>query len=140
MPYKEKIAWLSLIAMAVTFGPYFTAAALSPPGDALPNFRQLGLYAAATIVQIIILGAGHLYLRLKSPEDARAPADERDRTITQRSTTSAYNLLIAGMILVGCIMPFLSTGWAIVNAAIFMIVVAEVVRHSLVVVSYRRQA
>lgn len=140
MPYKEKIAWLYLIAMAVTFGPYFTLAALSPPGDALPNFRQLGLYAFASIVQLLILGAGHLYFRFKSPEDARAPSDERDRAIAQRSTTFAYNLLLGGMILVGGIMPFLSSGWAIVNAAIFMMAAAEFVRHSLAVVSYRRQA
>ncbi len=140
MPYKEKVAWLSLIAMALTFGPYFTLAALSPPGDALPNFRQLGLYAVAAIVQLLILGAGHLYLRFKSPEDARAPSDERDRAITQRSTTFAYYVLMAGMILVGGIMPFLFSGWAIVNAAIFMMAAAEVVNHSLVVVSYRRQA
>jgi hypothetical protein len=49
-------------------------------------------------------------------------------------------VLIAGMILVGCIMPFSSTGWTIVNAAILWIVAAEVVHYSIVVASYRLQA
>jgi len=57
----------------------------------------------------------------------------------RRSMSSAYYVLIAGMICVGCFMPFNSKGWAIVNAALFMIVAAEVVRLSVVAVSYRRQ-
>jgi hypothetical protein len=57
-----------------------------------------------------------------------------------RSIRSAYYLLIVGMILVGCVMPFHSSGWAIINAALFMIVAAELVHYSVVVFSYRRQA
>jgi hypothetical protein len=44
------------------------------------------------------------------------------------------------MILVGCIMPFSSSGWRIVDAAVFMIVAAEIVRHGVIVVSYRVQS
>ncbi len=139
MPYREKTAWLSLIAMAVTFGPYFTVTANSIP-QALPNLRQLGLFAIAAMVQMLILGIGHLYLGRRSPQDARTPPDERDRTIMRRSISSAYYVLIAGMILVGCVMPFRSSGWTIINAALFMIVAAEVVHYSVVVFSYRRQA
>lgn len=139
MPYREKTAWLSLIAMTVTFGPYFTFVAMRSIPATLPNLRQLGLFAVAAIVQMLILGAGHLYLRLGSPQDARTPADERDRAIMRRSISSAYYVLIAGMILVGCVMPFNSNGWSIINAALFMIVAAEVVHYGVVVVSYRRQ-
>ena len=140
MPYREKIAWLFLIAMSVTFGPYFSMVALAPPGDELPNLRQLGLYAVASILQLIILGIGYLYLRRSSPEDARVPLDERDRAIQNRSVTIAYYILIFGMILVGGIMPFTVKGWAIVNPALFTIALAEFVRHCVVVVCYRKQA
>lgn len=57
----------------------------------------------------------------------------------RRSISTAYYVLIAGMILVGCVMPFNSGGWTIVNAALLMIVLAEVVHYGVVVVSYRRQ-
>lgn len=140
MPYREKIAWLTLIAIVVTFGPYFVYVRLSPPGEALPNLRQLGLYAVAAIAQMLILGVGHLLVRRGAPEDARMPLDERDRAIMNRSMKTAYYVLISGMILVGCVMPFVSTGWSLVNAALFMIAVAEVVRHSIIVFSYRRHA
>lgn len=141
MPYREKIAWLSLIAMALTFGPYFAVVAAGTfHAAAMPNLPQLALYGAAAIVQMLVLGAGHLYLRRGSPEEARMPLDERDRAIEHRSKTLAYYVLIAGMIMVGVVMPFRSAGWTIINAALAMIVAAEVVHYGVVVASYRRQA
>ena len=58
----------------------------------------------------------------------------------RRSISSAYYVLIAGMILVGGVMPFNSSGWSIVNAAILMVVMAEVVHYGVLVLCYRRQA
>jgi hypothetical protein len=111
MPYREKTAWLSLIAMAVTFGPYFTMIATRfLPSEPMPDLRQLGFFAVTAIVQMVILGVGHLYLRSKSAQEARMPLDERDQAIVRRSVSWAYYVLIAGMILVGCVMPFNSNG------------------------------
>lgn len=139
MPYREKIAWLSLMAMAFTFGPYFAIIGLGGvESGPLPNLRLLGLLAATVAAQALILGVGHLYLRIRSREDARTPADERDRAIMRRSIGSAYYVLIAGMILVGCVMPFNSGGWTIINAALLAIVTAEIVHYGLIVLSYRR--
>jgi hypothetical protein len=141
LAYREKIGWLSLLAMAVTFGPYFIAVAMHAiPDAALPNLRQLIVFGITAVTQAIIIGVGHLYFRRSSPEDARMPPDERDKAIMQRSISSAYYVLIAGMIMVGVMMPFNSSGWKIVNAALFMIVAAEVVHYGVVVASYRRQA
>jgi hypothetical protein len=141
MPYREKTAWLSLFAMLVTFGPYFTLVATRYfPSAPLPNLRQLAWYAVTALVQLLILGVGHLYLRRASAQDARMPLDERDQAIQRRSVSTAYYVLIVGMILVGCVMPFNSSGWSIVNAALFMIIAAEVVHYGVVVFSYRRQA
>ena len=141
MPYREKTAWLSLLAMVVTFGPYFALVATRAlPSEPSPNLRQLGLFAVTAIVEMLILGVGHLYLRHRSTQEARMPLDERDQVIMRRSLSSAYYVLIAGMILVGCVMPFNSSGWSIINAALFMIIAAEVVHYGVVVFSYRRQA
>jgi hypothetical protein len=141
MPYREKTAWLSLLAMAITFGPYFTMTAMHfLPSEPMPSLRQLGLFAVTAIVEMLILGIGHLYLRRRSTQEARMPLDERDQAIMRRSVSSAYYVLIVGMILVGCVMPFNSNGWSIINATLFMIVAAEVVHYGVVVFSYRRQA
>lgn len=140
MSYREKIAWLSLLAAVVAFGPYFAIVAAGTfEGNTLPNLPQMGLFAAAAAVQVAILGMGHLWLRRASPEDARQPLDERDLAIRHGALRWAYYLLMAGMILVGIVMPFEKSGWEIVNAAIFMIVLAEIVSYGAMAVSYRRQ-
>ncbi|GLY19563.1 hypothetical protein Kisp01_65770 [Kineosporia sp. NBRC 101677] len=140
MPYREKIAWLSLIAMAVTFGPYFAFAAAPGGGDRLPGLHLLVPFGTAAIAQAVLLGLGHWFLRRRSPLDARMPLDERDRAIDRRSVTLGYYALIAGMILVGVVMPFNAEGWSIVNAALFAIIIAEVVHYASVVTSYRLQS
>ena len=141
MSYREKIAWLSLIAMVVAYGPYFKFAAKDPaPWEPFPQLHPLGLFALVSLVRMLILGAGYLYLRLDTPREERPPLDERDRAIEHRSVNAAYYVLMAGMILVGCFMPFSASGWTIVNAAIFWIVTAEVLHYGVVVASYRIQA
>ena len=67
MPYREKIAWLYLAAMAVTYGPYFLITALHPPGDALPNLHQFWRFA-------VTAGAAFIFMLLKlaSPESVVA--------------------------------------------------------------------
>ena len=139
MPYREKVAWLSFIAMAIVFIPYFTLIKLSPSTNNLPNLTQLGFYAATCGVWVLILGIGHAILRGKAPEDAKQGLDERDQAIQYRSGKNAYAVLLTGMILVGCVMPFSATGWEIVNTAIFMIVFAEVVGYLTIIFYYRKQ-
>jgi hypothetical protein len=114
--------------------------ATNPPRPDLPNFHQLGLFAAVVIAQVFILVVGHIYLAIRGQQEVRIPPDERDRAIASRSISAAYYLLIAGMIVVGCVMPFTSGGWQIINAGLFMIVLAELVHYGTIVVSYRRQA
>jgi hypothetical protein len=141
MPYKEKIAWLSLFAMGVTFIPYFVLVASGVlPQRAMPDLRQLALFGAVAVAQACILGMGHLLLRRGAPAEARMPADERDQAIQGRAVIAAYYVLIAGMIVVGCVMPFTASGWRIVNAALFMIIAAELVHYGVIAASYRRMA
>jgi hypothetical protein len=106
----------------------------------LPGLHQLALFAAAVTLQVVILGAGHAYLRLASRDDAVLPADERDRDIERRAITWAYYVLVSGVILVGFIMPFYARGWAIVNAALVVILAAEVVHYAGIGLGYRKQA
>ncbi len=141
MPYREKTAWLMLISIVLTFGPYFAIVLAGYiPEEAMPNLRQLALYGVVAVARMLIVGVGYLYLRRAFPQEARMPADERERAIGYRAKSLAYYVLIAGMIMVGGVMPFTSSGWTIVNAAFFMIVLAESVEYGVSILSYRRQA
>jgi len=141
MSYREKIAWLMLLSIVLTFGPYFTIVLLGYiPEAAMPNLRQLGLYGIAAVARMLILAIGYLYLRRAFPQEARMPPDERELAIGHRALSLAYYVLLFGMIVVGGIMPFTSSGWTIVNTAFFMMVASEIVNHVMALHSYRRQA
>lgn len=139
MPYREKVAWLSLLSILVVFIPYFTWSAMHPPGPEIPNFKQMALYAVTSLSWAAILGIGHLILRRKSQGEAKLPMDERDIAIDRKARGYAYGVLIAGMIVVGGFMPFTNAGWEIANSAFFMIVLAEAVCAASIIRAYRRQ-
>jgi hypothetical protein len=141
MSYRERVAWLSLLTMFLTFGPYFILVSIEFfPEAKLPDLFQLFCYGVTAISQACLLGVGHLWLRRRFLQEANAPLDELDLQIKQRAMSIAYYVLMAGMIMVGVVMPFSEQGWKIVNSALFMIIVAEVVQQSLIVLGYRRVA
>jgi hypothetical protein len=139
MPYREKVAWLSLLSILVVFIPYFTWTAMHPPGPEIPNLKQMALYALASLSWAAILGIGHLVLRSQSHGEAKLPMDERDIAIDHKARGYAYGVLITGMIVVGGFMPFTNAGWEIANTAFFTIVLAEAVCAACIIRAYRRQ-
>jgi hypothetical protein len=139
MPFREKSAWIALLAMAACYGAYFFAVARWPQGTGAPaSVRFLGFFAVATIAQAATMVVAHIAIAVTSLADAKAPPDERDRAIAGRSRGAAYYVLMTGMVLVGCVMPFSSGGWRIINAALLALVAAEMVRYGTIVLSYRR--
>lgn len=135
--FREKIAWLSLVSMIVAYSVYFVLATTAMQrGATTPHL--LGYLAAVLVVQALVTAAGSVAVALTSGAEAQAPADERDRAIARRGAAVAYFVLMIGMIIVGCVMPFSDRGWTIINAALFALVTAEVVRYGTIVLSYRR--
>jgi hypothetical protein len=138
MAYREKIAWLAIAGMAIAYGGFFTAIVLIERTSGVSLLLFIGLFAAASVVRMLIEGIGRFVIAARSGADARAPADERDRAIARRGAAIAYFVLMAGMILVGMVMPFSAGGMRIVSAALLSLVAAELVRYFIMVFSYRR--
>lgn len=138
MAYREKIAWLSLVAMVVAYTLYFSIAGPMMHGGGQSSVSFVVLLAAILTTQAIVAVVGSLIIAIRSGREARAPADERDRAIARRGAAVAYFVLMVGMIIVGCVMPAREEGWHLINAALFMLAVAETVRYGLIVTSYRR--
>jgi cytochrome b561 len=137
MSYREKFAWLTLVAIVVSFGAYF-AVAYSGSIEGLPNFRLLIVYAGAMLLQLVILGVGRLIIGASSGDEARARPDERDRAIAHRAGHRAYYVMMTGLVFTGVYLPFTEAGWHIVHAALLTYVVSEIVRGAVVVRAYRR--
>ncbi len=138
---RERSAWVFLTALVVCMGSYFVAVVVMQNSHTQPSFfARIGILAVATSTMAVVVAIDRLLAWLGSRGREPEAVDERDRLIEYRSATIAYYVLIAGMILVGCIMPLDPTksGWDIVNAALFYLVLAEIVHHGLVVLGYRR--
>jgi hypothetical protein len=130
---REQFAWVWLMTMIVTYPVYFAAVAVV--GETT-FATQIALFAATTVVQVVVIGAASaaIALRRRTGPDR----DERDRAIAHRASSVAYGILIVGMILVGCLMPFSHSGWSLFHAAVLTIAAAEIVRHGMIVAMYRR--
>ncbi|HMQ19753.1 MAG TPA: hypothetical protein PKC77_11425 [Sphingopyxis sp.] len=137
MPYREKIAWLTLGSMIVAYSLYFGLILAGHPAGR-EMFPMLWLFGSIAATQALVVIAGHIVLATTTPRAERRRRDERDRAIGRRGAAAAYYVMMAGMILVGVVMPFTDTGVKIANAALFAIVLAETVSLTVVLLSYRR--
>lgn len=130
---RERFAWIWLIALVLVFAAYFTGIGAAYPAWLASSFlHKIGWLALALGSLGVIAFSAWLFTR--DPKSV----DERDRQIEMRASRIAYYVLMAGMIVVGCVMPFSHTGWDIVHAALRAIVIAEIVNAGLVVWWYRR--
>lgn len=137
MAYREKVAWLIFVSMVAAYALYFgLIIAGHPAGQEM--FAMLWLFGSIAATQALVVIAGYLYLMMKTPKAERQSADERDHAIRRRGAAAAYYIMMAGMILVGVIMPFTDTGVKVANTALFAIVLAETVNSIVVLISYRR--
>src|SRR5690242_18022110 len=139
MAYREKMAWLELVGMMIAYGAYFIAVAIADPAPGRDTtLTYVALFGASSVVRLLILRTGWLILRARLGAEARARPDERDRAIARRGGTIAYYVLLSLMLWVGVIKPLLASGWEVANSALAAIIIAEIVRQAVAVVSYRR--
>lgn len=136
---KERFAWVWMTALVIVFGLYFAWIQARHYVQPDPTFlARIGALAIALSTLAVIAGATHLYLRMRRGEGGEIQEDERDRAIELRATTIAYYVLMAGICYVGCYLPFESSGWDIVHAALQSIAVAEIVKCVITLRGYRK--
>ena len=137
MNFREKTAWLNVLAMAAAYTVYFGLLLSGHPAGR-EMFPMLWLFGAIAIAHAIIVIIGTMILSMQAPKSERARADERDRAIRRRGATAAYYVLLVGMMVVGVYLPFVESGVPVANAGLFAIVAAELVNSVVVLLSYRR--
>lgn len=137
MNFREKSAWLNVIAMLAAYSIYFGLILSGHPAgrEVFPMLWLFGSIAVAHAVTVIV---GTIILSARAPKSERVRADERDRAIRRRGATMAYYVLLVGMMAVGVYLPFVESGVLLANTGLFAIVVAELVNSFVVLMSYRR--
>lgn len=133
MAWREKTAWITLVAILIAYGVYFTVVSRSSSSAV----SMMELFGVVTVIQVIAVIAVTAVLAAVSGEEAREKPDERDRAVARRGASVAYFVLVVGVISVGAITSGRDPG-RLANAGLFALVVAETVRQVIVVFSYRR--
>jgi len=127
MSFREKSAWIALIAYGVVFGGYFYTL-WQGWGDRYAQGLSIGLMAGAVVMLVIIAAALTIVAALFNPKAANAPADERERTIDLKAERMAsYTLSIAVVCLIGALLA----GWngiLVANLLLASLVISELVK------------
>jgi uncharacterized membrane protein len=135
MSPSEKRAWLALWSQCPPYFAYFLIQVAMPHW--LTTFlERIACLAVIAGVHAIAYLTGLLVMKRQERGEPLL-LDERDRAIDGRATRTAYFVMLAGLIVVGVVMPFTDSGWKLANTALFAIVLAETVRYVLIVVGYR---
>lgn len=138
MAYREKLAWLTLGMMVTAYAIYFSWLAFAMRDGEPTLLGMLLPFGIIAGTQGIIVGIASAVLGIRARRAGEGTKDERDRAIARRGASAGYYALMAGMILVGVVMPFSEPAWKIVNTALLAIVVAEAISLVLIILSYRR--
>ncbi len=139
MSFREKKAWVTMIALIVVFFPFYVVM-VQNYHQPDPNFMYLAHLAVLALTTFVVLEVVLvLVARWKSPEDAGIPKDERDQLFAFRASRTAYVALIGMMIAVTFPMIHVEGGnWGYGMLYLACIIFAEIFRAAMLIVQYRR--
>jgi hypothetical protein len=140
MSFREKTAWITLFAIVIVSLMYW----FHIPSLFAPHSPRLVLHAmgASLVAYILIEAVSYMVLRLRNPQDARTPKDERERLIDLKSLRIAYYVFVCGS-LIGIFMALHLVGAGAVGLGMTVFgafVLAQLGKHIARIVYYRRGA
>lgn len=89
MSFREKIHWVTLVTMILAFGWYFLLYPWRIVGSPAGVMATAGMLVPVTIAIIVAMTIATAFLAIRSPREAEAREDERDRDFHLRGTHSA---------------------------------------------------
>jgi len=127
MSFREKSAWIALIAYGGVFGAYFYNL-WSAWDDRYSQGLSIGLMAGAVVMLVIIAAALTILAALMNPKEANAAADERETLIDLKAERIASYTLSVGVV---CLIGALLIGWngiLVANLLLASMVISELVK------------
>ena len=136
MPFKEKIAWISVVTTMLVWSGYFGFMLMT--GGKLHGAVYFAGFIGAVIVQTVLMIVAATVTAVMALGDASAGSDERDKDIARRAYALAYPVLIG---LVICVAGSVHLGFDKIDMAYAImgaIVIAEIVHYAAQIAGYRR--
>jgi hypothetical protein len=137
MSFREKVAWICFLAMAVVYAGYFWAVL---PGLASgQNVHFAGLLISAIVILAVLQIIPIVFVSAVSPKDAGQPEDEREKLIELKGSRSGYVVLTLGALVCCVAGMFFGTEPALLaNYVLLAVVMAELSKLLTQIVHYRR--
>jgi predicted RND superfamily exporter protein len=139
MSFREKSAWISLIAHGVVFGGYFLLLSQSWD-DRLGQPLSIGLLVGAVVMLVIIAATLTIIAAVLNPREANAAADEREQLIDLKAERIASYTLSTGVVMLIGALLLGWNGFLVANLLLASMVIAELVKAAAQIFAYRRGA
>ncbi len=136
MSFREKSAWISVLSMLGIYGVYFWSVFAHRQQADGWHFKLLEAIIALVVMQVVLT----VVVAIFSPQEAKAPRDEREKLIELRSMRVAYAGLATSVALACFFGAFDPPILFNTNALLFILVTAEVLRSACQIIQYRRAA
>jgi len=138
MAFREKLAWISVVTMALVYGWYFWTVfplASAGVGSGLHYAKMLqGTIIAVVLLQVILT----IPVAIFSPREAQEPQDEREKLIALKGTRGAYFVLVTGTLLISISGIYFGTNSLMLgHDALFAVIAANLVKDVTQIVHYR---
>ncbi len=137
MSFREKTAWIALVAHGAVYGVYFLIVARSWNEGVAEGRVPVGLLFATVLALVVISVVLVAIAAIAAPKEANAPVDERERMIELRAIRIAWYVLVTGVM--GAMLALL-IGWnafQVINVLLAAIVVAELASALSQIVQFR---
>ncbi len=137
MSFREKSAWTTFVLL-LGFGIYFGEVLNHWLNPGEPHTNHLQLFILLVVAIVILEIVTHTVLGIRSPQEAKAPLDERERLIALRSIRPAFFVLLVGSFLSIGTMHLGANTWMLAHCVLLAIWIAELTRFGTQIYYYRR--
>ncbi|WP_411360862.1 hypothetical protein [Pseudidiomarina sp. YC-516-91] len=137
MAFKEKSAWLMLIATLVV-GLYMTYAVVQTYIELQQVPAVLPVFIKLTVTLIILSVIGQIVLAIAHRKQAEQKADEREKVFIRRGQAAAGGVLAVGIVTSLLHFLVLNDGNLLFYSCLLSLVVAQISEYGVQIASFRR--
>ena len=139
MSFREKSAWILLFCIALVFGIYFSAVLLAMTGR-LAYSQTFELFFEMVVVFVVLSIVLHAVVALRAPQDAKTPADEREKLISLRADRVAGYTLAVGVFVAIYTIHIGASSRELAHAVLLAFAVSQLAKYGMAIRLHRRDA
>jgi uncharacterized membrane protein YidH (DUF202 family) len=126
MSFREKSAWISLLAYLAIYGFYFANVASALLSGESDGAHSLGLLSESVVLFVLVTVVLTIVLAISAPKDAQTPEDEREKLIKLKANSAAGYVLATGVVIAIGALYFDAKSFLVINLLFFVLVMFEV--------------